>query len=531
MTWNFATSCGNETSKIRYLAWQYIRGRGVDAGCGQDLVHPDTIGVDKWRNGSFPVAKVAADAQDLSQFKDLDYVYSSHFLEHCVDYKKVLRNWWDTLKVGGYLILYLPHKNLYPNIGQFGANPDHKHDFVPQDIHTAMNEVANDTETGFMVWEDEDRALDNEYSFFQVFMKTHVAGERIYKPWAIRKPQKSCMIIRYGAFGDMVMMTSLLEPLIAQGYTIHLNTNKRGAQIVKHDSRVEHIIINDVEGPISGGFLNPYWEAFKKRYDKVIQLTATVEDSLLLTPMNPHLYNLPHTQRHMMCNHNYREWTHAVADVPMGAPPSIELSIDEIKAATEHVTPYVGKILALVVVRGSAHHKQYKHIAPFLFRLATLHNVQALLVADDEAANLCNAIIASVERFGAPEGFVKSIVGQNIRETIALAHLVDIVIGPETGVLNAVAYHPVIKMMFLSHSSVENLCKDWTNLLVQYPKDLPCYPCHRLHYNTQSCNLDEDGAAKCTTFEPKRLADEVMAAFHKIKEDQRKAKTDGKASV
>jgi hypothetical protein len=45
-----------------------------------------------------------------------------------------LRAWWDILKVGGHLCLYLPHRDLYPNIGSDGANPDHKHDFVPEDI-------------------------------------------------------------------------------------------------------------------------------------------------------------------------------------------------------------------------------------------------------------------------------------------------------------------------------------------------------------------------------------------------------------
>ncbi len=530
MTWDINTSCGNETSKIRYLAWQYIRGNGVDVGCGQDLVHPDSIGVDQARNGSFPVAKFCQDGQDLSNFKELDYVYSSHFLEHCVDTKKVLKSWWDALKVGGYLILYLPHKNLYPNVGQYGANPDHKHDFVPQDIIQHMNVVAAEAGNGFIVLEDEDRALTNEYSFFQVYMKTHVPEMREYKPWAVRKPAKACMIIRYGAFGDMVQATSLFEPLQAQGYTIHFNTGPRGADIIKHDSRVEHIVVNDVNGPITGGFLEPYWNSFKQRYDKVIQLTATVEDSLLLTPFNPHLYKLPHAQRHMMCNHNYREWMHAVADVPMGAHPGLEFTADEIKSASDHITPYIGKVIALVVVRGSAHHKQYKYIAPFIHRLTSAHNVQALLVADNEAKDFVQSIVDSHDRYSTLDGTVKSLVGQSIRETLALAHLVDIVFGPETGVLNAVAYHPVVKGMWLSHSSIENLCKDWKNLLVQTPDKLECYPCHRLHYDKQHCNLDADGAAKCTTFEPKKLADQFMAGYAKIKADA-KAKANGKESV
>ena len=50
----------------------------------------------------------------------------------------VLREWWRVIRPGGHLVLYLPHKAHYPNIGQPGANPAHKHDFLPEDIVKAM---------------------------------------------------------------------------------------------------------------------------------------------------------------------------------------------------------------------------------------------------------------------------------------------------------------------------------------------------------------------------------------------------------
>jgi hypothetical protein len=56
----------------------------------------------------------------------------------------------------------------------------------------------------------------------------------------------------------------------------------------------------------------------------------------------------------------------------------------------------------------------------------------------------------------------------------------DIVIGPETGVLSAVAMEPMKKIVFLSHSSVENLTRDWVNTVSLYSKNTPCYPCHKL---------------------------------------------------
>jgi hypothetical protein len=50
-----------------------------------------------------------------------------------------------------------------------------------------------------------------------------------------------------------------------------------------------------------------------------------------------------------------------------------------------------------------------------------------------------------------------------VRETLALAQQMDLVIGPETGVLNAVCYEAMPKVAMLSHSSWENLTRHWVN--------------------------------------------------------------------
>jgi len=46
------------------------------------------------------------------------------------------------LKVGGYLVLLLPHKNYYPNIGHPNANKDHKHDFLPEDVKKMIDKIG-----------------------------------------------------------------------------------------------------------------------------------------------------------------------------------------------------------------------------------------------------------------------------------------------------------------------------------------------------------------------------------------------------
>jgi SAM-dependent methyltransferase len=84
---------------------KFCKGRGLDVGYGGDLLSENCQGWDIEHG----------DAQTLKGLKDseFDFVYSSHTLEHVDDAEITLRNWWRVIKPGGYLILYLPHRDLY----------------------------------------------------------------------------------------------------------------------------------------------------------------------------------------------------------------------------------------------------------------------------------------------------------------------------------------------------------------------------------------------------------------------------------
>ena len=83
----------------------------------------------------------------------------------------------------------------------------------------------------------------------------------------------------------------------------------------------------------------------------------------------------------------------------------------------------------------------------------------------------------------------------SIRETLAFIPHADLVIGPETGVLNAAAMLPVPKIVFLSHSSEKNLTRDWRNCTAFPSQGCPDSPCHRMHYSHDYCPQDEDTLA------------------------------------
>ena len=75
-------------------------GTGVDIGCNRlEWSFP----------GSLPVDPIINEYDALNfPYENLDYVFSSHCLEHLYDWVSVLDYWTSKLKAGGVLFLYLP---------------------------------------------------------------------------------------------------------------------------------------------------------------------------------------------------------------------------------------------------------------------------------------------------------------------------------------------------------------------------------------------------------------------------------------
>jgi len=119
-----------ETSKARerrtheLFFEKYCIGRGLDIGFGGDLIIPTAEGYDFEHGDAHYLESIAN-----SQF---DFVYSSHTLEHMNDVSLALRNWFRVVKKNGYLILYIPHRELYEKKKTLPSNfnDDHKHFFL-----------------------------------------------------------------------------------------------------------------------------------------------------------------------------------------------------------------------------------------------------------------------------------------------------------------------------------------------------------------------------------------------------------------
>lgn len=114
-----------ETAKAHERRWRedwperYLRGQGVDIGCGDDPLTPDC---ERWEVQRGPLTG------------SWDWIYSSHCLEHIALPEHELARWWGCLRPGGFLLLALPHRDRYERRLALPSrwNGDHKHFWLPE---------------------------------------------------------------------------------------------------------------------------------------------------------------------------------------------------------------------------------------------------------------------------------------------------------------------------------------------------------------------------------------------------------------
>jgi SAM-dependent methyltransferase len=72
----------------------------------------------------------------------VDTVFSSHVLEHVIDYKAVIRDWYRVLRVGGYIVCHVPHQYLYEKKLEPPSrfNADHKRFYTPASLIREVEE-------------------------------------------------------------------------------------------------------------------------------------------------------------------------------------------------------------------------------------------------------------------------------------------------------------------------------------------------------------------------------------------------------
>ena len=151
---------------------KFCRGIGLDIGFrgmgiteGVEPVLPTAIGIDL----DYP----AYDGK-LLPFPSLsqNYVWAGHVLEHIEDYWTVLNEWMRVLKVGGHLVIILPHAFLYDkSLKQFdiwASCRDHKRLYTPASILSEIEHVLRPNSYRIVHMKDNDQGYDYGQKLYDV---------------------------------------------------------------------------------------------------------------------------------------------------------------------------------------------------------------------------------------------------------------------------------------------------------------------------------------------------------------------------
>ena len=280
-------------------------------------------------------------------------------------------------------------------------------------------------------------------------------------------------------------MASAIFPLLKQdGYHITLNLHKRSLPVVMHNPYIDKIIIHDEKIPNEK--LTEYWEELGKGYDKVINLSESIEGSLLKTEWKES-YNWLKEKRHEVCNVNYYDRTLEIAGYGhiKGLSGELYFTKDEIKWAKKQIDKYRGKFIFMWSLSGSSLHKTYPYTEQIACSFLDKHPDAICFTVGDQ---LCQLLEWQHPRTKCKSGI------WTIRQSMLMTKFVDLVIGSETGLLNAAGCWDTSKIVMLSHSSHENLSKYWKNVFPLHA-DVDCYPCHQMKYSLYDCELDKETEA------------------------------------
>lgn len=294
--------------------------------------------------------------------------------------------------------------------------------------------------------------------------------------------QERVAVLQSGAYGDALFCSSVCHGLKQQGCHVTVYTEGPGEEILRHDPNVDRLVVVDPLEKVLGDIVD-WFKREKAGYARAITLDEGVAKNNIGWPSDIRFY-WPDEVRRKIFGGNYLERLHDIAGLPHQFAQRFHQSAEEMHWAAS-MRSLCRHPVAVIAASGSTAPKFW----PYLEQLA-----DGLLERGWEVWILGDL---KGQEFAHRTGL--HVIGTQwaMRQACTWARQADLVVGQETGLLNAVAQEPMPKIVLLTHSTVENLTKHWTNT-VALAGAVPCYPCHRIHFTVQHCPRDEKtGAAAC----------------------------------
>lgn len=305
----------------------------------------------------------------------------------------------------------------------------------------------------------------------------------------------------------------MLRPLKKLGYNVEVLTTGKGMNT--HTVFLNNPFIDKLslkyDGDIPSG--SDEWQQwFVKRsteYDIFVNLSHSMETYHSFFKTQSQFW-WPQDFRRKIAKGSYLETVHDIVGVPHIFGPLFFPTEEEIANAKKLQDEQIkGRFLSWVV-SGSRIDKIYPYAAMAIGRIITELNIPVVLFGiGDKQAEMATQIKDHIVRQNGTRDMFHMAVSDHqppekrwpLRVALTTLMQADCIVSPDTGAAWAVAMEPMPKIMLLSHASIENITKHWTNTVTLHadPHRVPCWSCHRLHDDQSTCTPNKDGghAAAC----------------------------------
>lgn len=318
---------------------------------------------------------------------------------------------------------------------------------------------------------------------------------------------KKAVIIRYGAYGDNILITPVIRRLHELGYHTILRGSLRSKEVFENNPYLDEFIMHDKDMPREE--LPKHWDELKKDIgfeDKFINFCESIECNVALHPINPS-YNFTKKERFELCNRNYYDVTEQWAGLEgCQKLPELYFSPSELEEAKKYLKE--DHINILWQLSGSGRQKVYPWSDYVMGELLKNFENIHLITTGDERCQL----LESVE-----DKQITNLSGRiPARIAMCLTQFVDLVISPDTGVLHASGCYTTPKIGLLGHTTRTNITKYFINDY-SLEAQCACAPCFRLIYDHEiQCPRDfVTQAAWCMSegISPERLYGRIVSCI------------------
>ena len=341
------------------------------------------------------------------------------------------------------------------------------------------------------------------------------------------------LVIRYGAYGDMLIALPFIEEMKRRYDYVQLETGDRGAEILQCHPGLMHISKFDpgmygkenatkianvrVNGLYDGG-----------SWDYVINLWHTLEVDCIAEEWQEEFFWPRERRQAYFGDRIFVERPFVKAKIPM---PNV-FNSGTIYFDTETILwmdwwrkLHADTFNVAIVVAGSTCQKVpfgLKELARSITR--EYPDARIFLMGDKPSGWMPTPIDPKDLQFDFGKKNVMKMVGKTpYRQALAIMQMADYVIGPVSSLLHGAGIFGTPKSMICTDCSVAQACKHHNNdFSVQ--GQAPCCPCHRAIYNTKYCITEKTPLGElpaCNLNYDKERIMEGVAFAHSIRKVRR----------